>query len=79
MVSQCCGSGSPPQASNFDDFEFKNEFPPFENMIFECKCLHTEKKLPKIYVNILFEIQLYVKKNHAGGIVVLGSAHDDNK
>ena len=60
MISYCCGSRSPPQAENFDVFELKIEFPPFENMISQCKCLHTEKILHKMYVNILFEIRLYV-------------------
>ena len=58
MISYCCGSRSPPQAENFDVFELKIEFPPFENMISQCKCLHTEKILHKMYVNILFEIRL---------------------
>ena len=60
MISYCCGSRSPPQAENFDVFELKIEFPPFENMISQCKCLHTKIPFPKMYVNILFEIRLYV-------------------
>ena len=60
MISYCCGSNSPPQAENFSVSEVNIEFPPFENMISQCKCLHTEKILHKMYVNILFEIRLYV-------------------
>ena len=60
MISYSCGSNSPPQAENFSVFELNIEFPPFENMISQCKCLHTKIPFPQIYVNILFEILLYV-------------------
>ena len=73
MISYCCGSNSPPQAENFSVFELNIEFPPFENMISQCKCLHTKIPFPQMYVNILFEIRLYVNMFTYHGQILGGS------